>query len=84
MISKRTLGLLLLVTGLALPVIAYVWGQSYNALVASDGGPPNQGAMLTAYLVFLAAAAVGCLLTGAGLAVTVLSFQKFPPHAPSP
>ena len=82
MTSMRIWGVILLIAGLALPVVAYEGGQYYNSIIASYGGPPNQGAMLTAYLAFLASAALGCFLAGAGLVLTVLSFRKSPPPTP--
>ncbi len=80
--SYRTWGLILLIAALALPAMAYEGGQYYNAIIAGYGGPPNQGAMLTAYLIFLASAAFGCFLGGAGLVLTIISFRKSPPPTP--
>ena len=79
MLSKRIVGLGLLVAGLALPAIAYVGGYIYNVNEASYGGPPNQGAMVLAYLAFMISLAVGGCLALAGLVLAVLSLRKKTP-----
>ena len=71
MISLKSLGVALLSLGMALPVIAYVAGQVFNMNVASYGGPPNQGAMVSAYIAFIVASALGAGMAFAGLLVLV-------------
>jgi hypothetical protein len=76
MSSTKLTGLTLFFTGLTLPIIAYVWGQIYNANIASYGGPPNQGAMILAYLVLVAAVIVGGALAIIGSIMTILVIRK--------
>ena len=76
MSSTKSIGLTLFVTGLALPIIAYVWGQIYHANIASYGGPPNQGAMILAYLVLVAAVIVGGALAIIGSIMTIFVIRK--------
>lgn len=83
MFLKKTLGLALLLTGLALPAIVYVGGHIYNTTVASYGGPPNQGAMILAYFALVISVAVGGCMALAGLVVTILALRKTTPR-PTP
>jgi len=76
MSSMKLTGLTLFFTGLTLPIIAYVWGQIYNANIASYSGPPNQGAMILAYLVLVAAVIVGGALAIIGSIMTILVIRK--------
>lgn len=71
MISLKSLGVALLSLGIALPVIAYVGGQVFNMNVASYGGPPNQGAMVSAYIAFIVASALGAGMAIAGSVILV-------------
>ena len=74
--TKMVLGLALLFAGLALPAIVYAGGYIYNVNVASYGGPPDQGAMVLAYLAFMISVAVGCCLALAGLVLAALSLRR--------
>ena len=76
MSSTKLTGLTLFVTGLGLPIIAYVWGQIYNANIASYGGPPDQGAMILAFLVLVAAVIVGGALAIIGSIMIILGIRK--------
>ena len=76
MLSKKTLSLTLLLLGLALPVIAYVGGQIYNADVASYGGPPNQGAMVMAFFVLAISVVVGSCMVLTSLIVTLIPIRQ--------
>ena len=79
MLSTKTfIGLAIVVTGLALPVIAYVGGRVYLADVASYGGPPNQGAMFLAYQALQISVFVGGCLASGGLVFSIMSL-RIPP-----
>jgi hypothetical protein len=78
--TKKPLGYALLVCGLALPVITYVGGQVYNQNVASYGGPPNQGAMILAFVAFAISVAAGFCMAAVGLVVTLVSLRKSTPR----
>lgn len=77
MVPKAPLGMTLIAVGIALPVIAYVAGHLFNMEVASRGGPPNQGAMVVAYLLFQ-----GALIFGACVALIGLIVMMKPPKKP--
>jgi hypothetical protein len=76
MVSTKSLGLTLVALGIALPASAYVVGQLFNMKVASFGGPPNQGAMVLAYLVLQGAIVVGVCLAVAGLILLAAGLRK--------
>jgi hypothetical protein len=76
MVSTKSLGLTFIALGFALPAIAYVVGQLFNMEVANFGGPPNQGAMVLAYLVFLGAIVVGVCLAVAGVVLLAAGLRK--------
>jgi len=80
MFSLRTLGLALLITGLALPVIVYVGGHVYNTNLASYGGPPNQGAMILTYFAIVISVVVGGCMALAGFVMSLLSLRKATPR----
>jgi hypothetical protein len=71
MISLKSLGVALLSLGISLPIIVYVAGQVFNRNVASYGGPPDQGAMVLAYIGFIVASALGAWMAFVGLLVLV-------------
>jgi hypothetical protein len=76
MVSTNSLGITLIALGIAIPVIAYAAGHVFNMEVASYGGPPNQGAMVLAYLVILGALAVGVCLVLAGMIFIIIAHKK--------
>lgn len=76
MVSTKSLGVTLIALGIALPVIAYASGHVFNMEVASYGGPPNQGAMVLAYLVILGAVAVGVCLALVGFILIMMARGK--------
>lgn len=67
MVSKKSLGMMLIALGITLPIVAYVAGHIFNMEVASYGGPPNQGAMVLAYLVIQGSLVIGACLALVGL-----------------
>jgi hypothetical protein len=75
--GKTKIGLGSLGLGCLLPLIAYVGGHMYLANLASYGGPPNQGAMVLAYLAFVLSAVLGGVLVLGGLLLIILS-QVYP------
>lgn len=75
--GKVRIGLGLLGLGGLLPLITYVGGHSYLANLASYGGPPDQGAMVLAYLIFVLSAVLGGVLAMCGLLLVLLS-QVYP------
>ena len=76
MVSTRSLGITLIALGIALPVIAYVAGNLFNMEVAGYGGPPNQGAMVLAYLVIQGAIAIGVCLALVGFVILITASRK--------
>jgi hypothetical protein len=76
MVSTKSLGIALIALGIALPVIAYAAGRVFNMEVASYGGPPNQGAMVLAYLVIQGALAVGACLALVGVILIMMARGK--------
>lgn len=78
MVLKKSLGVTLIAVGVALPVVAYVAGHIFNREVASLGGPPNQGAMVLAYLAIQGSLAVGACLALVGFVLLLLAPRE--PH----
>jgi hypothetical protein len=76
MVSTKSLGITLIALGIAIPVIAYVAGHVFTMQVASYGGPPNQGAMVVAYLAIRGALVVGACLAIAGLVLLLTALKK--------
>jgi hypothetical protein len=76
MVSTKSLGITLMALGIALPVVAYVAGHVFNMEVASHGGPPNQGAMVLAYLMIRGAIAVGVCLALVGFVFLITAPRK--------
>lgn len=74
--SAKPLGIALIAVGIAVPIIAYVAGHVFNKEVASYGGPPNQGAMVLAYLVIQGAFAVGACLALVGFILMMMARGK--------
>lgn len=65
MLSAKSSGGLLVATGLAVPAITYFAALKVLAIDAS-GGPPNQGAMVTAFFCVVGSVVVGFLLVASG------------------
>ena len=76
MVSARSLGLTLIALGIANPVMAYVAGYVFNSVVVSYGGPPNQGAMVLAYLLIRGALALGACLALMGFVLMIKTPRK--------
>jgi hypothetical protein len=76
--TKSFIGLASAVTGLALPVIAYVGGRVYLADVASYGGPMNYGAIFMAYRALQISVFVGGCLASGGLVFSIMSLRVPP------
>lgn len=73
MSSRQKLGIWLTLGGLAIPAVTYIGGNLYMANLASYGGPPNQGAMVVAYLAFLASLGIGACVVLAGIVIGMMS-----------
>ena len=73
MVPKNSLGVTLIAVGVALPVVVYVAGYIFNREVASLGGPPNQGAMVLAYLAIQGSLAVGACLALVGFVLLLMA-----------
>jgi hypothetical protein len=78
---KTFIGLALFFTGLALPVIAGVGGNLYNAHVASFGGPVDYGAMILTYRALQISVVVGASLASGGLVMSIMSLGQATPRA---
>lgn len=76
MVPKNSLGMALIAVGIALPVGAYAAGRVFNMEVASYGGPPNQGAMVGAYLLIQVACVIGACLALAGFFLVMKAPSK--------
>ena len=76
MLKAKTNGLALIAIGFALPAVAYVVARIALAADAANGGPPNQGAMVIAYLCVVSSIVVGSLIAAAGLFVLMRSSRK--------
>lgn len=74
--SSRTIGLFLVGSGCGLPVLTYGVSHVLLALEAAKGGPPNQGAMVLAYLALVASFGIGILMIVAGAIVYATSFWQ--------
>ncbi len=74
--SSRTIGLFLVGSGCGLPVLTYGVSHVLLALDAAKGGPPNQGAMVLAYLALVASFGIGILMIVAGAIVYATSFWQ--------
>lgn len=72
--SARTTGKALIVLGSALPGVTYAVARVAVAIDVRYGGPPNQGAMVLAYLSFLGSLALGLLLIATGAFILVRSY----------
>jgi len=78
MSSLRTTGLGLVGLGCALPVLTYGAAYVIVAMDAANGGPPNQGLMLQAFLALIASFGIGVLLIISGAVTYACSFRR--PH----
>lgn len=67
------MGMAAITTGVVLPAAVYGIARVMLASDAAKGGPPNQGAMVIAYLATCAALALGVLLVIAGAIIVVRS-----------
>jgi hypothetical protein len=78
--SAKTIGLVMLAIGSALPVLTYIGARMVLAADASLGGPPNQGAMVQAFFCVVASIVVGVLIASAGVFTLVRASR--PPSKP--
>lgn len=74
--SSRTIGLFLVGSGCGLPVLTYGVSHVLLSLEAAKGGPPNQGAMVLAYLALVASFGIGILMIVTGAIVYATSFWQ--------
>lgn len=81
MSAARTSSLILIAAGCALPAGAYVVARIAMSNLAAQGGPPNQGAMVIAYLSVLTSIAVGLLMIAIGAGIFVWTHRTSAPRS---
>lgn len=82
MLTRQKVGLFLMGFGLALPAIVYGIARIMLMMDSAKGGPPNQGAMVLAYLVIMASFGIGVLLIIIGACVSIFSMWQSRKQSP--
>lgn len=72
--STRITGLVLIAIGCFVPVATYLVARIAMETIAANGGPPNQGAMVQAFLCVVASIILGLLLMATGTVAFVWSY----------
>jgi hypothetical protein len=70
------MGMAAIASGVVLPAAVYGISRVMLASDAAKGGPPNQGAMVIAYLATCGALGLGVLFVIAGVIIVVRSRQS--------
>lgn len=66
MTEKERFGITMIVAGIALPVVTLLCGQRW-----ASGVPPNQGAMVEAFIAFVVAIVIGLVLMAWGVILLI-------------